>query len=106
MKYKYAQALAFAVLAGATIVTTGCSVIRGQEGAGAYVDDASITTAVKAKFVEDKTVDAGAITVETLNGAVSLSGFAKSNAEKAQAEYLARNTKGVRQVLNHLTVRP
>ena len=106
MKYKYAQALAFAVLAGATIVTTGCSVIRGQETAGAYVDDATITTAVKAKFVEDKTVDAGAIKVETLNGAVSLSGFAKSNAEKAQAEYLARNTKGVRQVLNHLTVRP
>jgi hyperosmotically inducible periplasmic protein len=106
MKYKYAQALAFAVLAGATIVTTGCSVIRGQESAGAYVDDAAITTAVKAKFVEDKTVDAGAIKVETLNGAVSLSGFAKSNAEKAQAEYLARNTKGVRQVLNHLTVRP
>ena len=34
MKYKYAQALAFAVLAGATIVTTGCSVIRGQEGVG------------------------------------------------------------------------
>jgi hyperosmotically inducible periplasmic protein len=106
MKYKYAQALAFAVLAGATILTTGCSVIRGQESAGAYVDDAAITTAVKAKFVEDKTVDAGAIKVETLNGAVSLSGFAKSNAEKAQAEYLARNTKGVRQVLNHLTVRP
>jgi osmotically-inducible protein OsmY len=103
---KYARALAFAVLAGATIVGTGCSVIRGQEGVGAYVDDASITTAVKAKFVEDKTVDAGAIKVETLNGAVSLSGFAKSNAEKAQAEYLARNTKGVRQVLNHLTVRP
>ena len=103
---KYFLTLAFAVLAGATIVTTGCSVIRGQEGVGAYVDDASITTAVKAKFVEDKTVDAGAIKVETLNGAVSLSGFAKSNAEKAQAEYLARNTKGVRQVLNNLTVRP
>jgi osmotically-inducible protein OsmY len=106
MNYKYAQALAFAVLAGATIVTTGCSVIRGQERVGAYVDDATITTAVKAKFVEDKTVDAGAIKVETLNGAVSLSGFAKSNAEKTQAEYLARNTKGVREVLNHLTVRP
>ena len=106
MKYKYAQALAFAVLAGATIVTTGCSVMRGQESVGNYVDDATITTAVKAKFVEDKTVDAGAIKVETLNGAVSLSGFAKSNAEKAQAEYIARNTKGVRQVLNNLAVRP
>jgi osmotically-inducible protein OsmY len=103
---KYAQAFAFAILAGATIVTTGCAVIRDQETVGAYVDDATITTTVKAKFVEDKTVDAGAIKVETLNGTVSLSGFAKSSAEKAQAEYLARNTKGVRQVLNNLTVRP
>ena len=103
---KYARALAFALVAGATLVTTGCAVMRGQETVGAYVDDATITTAVKAKFVEDKTVDAGAIKVETLNGTVALSGFAKSNAEKAQAEYLARNTKGVRQVHNNLAVRP
>jgi hyperosmotically inducible protein len=103
---KYTRALAFAVLAGATIVTTGCAVVRGQETTGAYVDDAAITTAVKAKFVEDKTVDAGAIKVETLNGAVMLSGFAKSNAEKTQAEFLARNTKGVREVRNNLAVRP
>jgi hyperosmotically inducible periplasmic protein len=103
---KYTKALAIALLAGATIVGTGCAVIRGQETAGAYVDDVAITTAVKAKFVEDKSVDAGAIKVQTLNGTVQLSGFAKSNTEKAQAEYLARNTKGVRQVKNDLTVRP
>jgi osmotically-inducible protein OsmY len=103
---KYTRALAIALLAGATIVGTGCSVIRGQETAGAYVDDVAITTAVKAKFVEDKSVDAGAIKVETLNGTVQLSGFAKSNTEKAQAELLARNTKGVRSVKNDLTVRP
>jgi hyperosmotically inducible protein len=104
---KYTRALAFAIVAGATIVTaTGCAVIRGQETAGAYVDDVAITTAVKAKFVEDKSVDAGAIKVQTLNGTVQLSGFAKSNTEKAQAEVLARNTKGVRQVKNDLIVRP
>lgn len=103
---KYTRAIAFALLAGATIVTSGCAVIRGQETAGEYVDDVAITTAVKAKFVEDKTVDAGAIKVQTLNGTVQLSGFAKSNAEKAQAEALARSTKGVRQVKNDLSVRP
>jgi hyperosmotically inducible protein len=103
---KYARALAVAALAGATIIGTGCAVVRGQETVGAYVDDAAITTAVKAKFVEDKTVDAAAIKVETLNGSVSLSGFAKSNTEKAQAEYLARNSKGVREVRNNLAVRP
>lgn len=103
---KYIRALALAALAGTTIITAGCAVVRGQETAGAYVDDVAITTSVKAKFVEDKTVDAAAIKVETLNGAVSLSGFAKSNAEKSQAEYLARNTRGVREVRNSLTVRP
>lgn len=103
---KYTRALAIALLAGATVVSTGCAVIRGQETPGAYVDDVAITTAVKAKFVEDKTVDAGAIKVQTLNGTVQLSGFAKSNAEKAQAEVLTRNTKGVRQVRNDLIVRP
>jgi hyperosmotically inducible protein len=106
MNTKYIRALALAAIAGSTILATGCAVIRGQETAGAYVDDAAITTSVKAKFVEDKTVDAGAIKVETLNGTVNLSGFAKSNAEKAQAEYIARNTKGVREVRNTLAVRP
>jgi hyperosmotically inducible periplasmic protein len=103
---KYTRALACAILVGATIASTGCAVVRDQESVGAYVDDAAITAAIKAKLVEDKTVDAGAVKVETLNGAVSLSGFAKSNAEKAQAGSIARNTKGVREVLNHLTVRP
>ncbi|NKE64836.1 BON domain-containing protein [Ramlibacter sp. RBP-2] len=102
----HARTLAFALLAGATMVGTGCAVIRGQETVGAYVDDATITAQVKTKLVEDKTVDAGAVKVETLNGTVSLSGFAKSSAEKAQAEYLARSTKGVQQVLNGLAVRP
>ena len=92
--------------AGTTLVTTGCAVIRGQETASAYVEDASITTAVKTKFVEDTTVDAGAIKVETLNGTVALSGFAKSNAEKIQAEKLVRSTKGVREVRNNIIVRP
>jgi osmotically-inducible protein OsmY len=101
-----AKAAAIAILAGATLAGTGCAVVRGQETAGAYVDDASITTAVKAKFVEDKTVDAAAIKVETLRGTVQLSGFAKSQAEKQQAENIARNTKGVKAVQNNLSVRP
>jgi len=104
---KYIKALAFAVVAGATLVTsTGCAVARGQETAGAYIDDTAITTSVKTKFVEDKTVDAGAISVETLNGTVMLSGFAKSSAEKSQAEKLARTAKGVKSVKNDLVVRP
>lgn len=97
---------AFAALASVTVLTTGCAVVRGQETAGAYVDDAAITTAVKARMVEDKTVSAGAINVETLNGTVQISGFAKSSAEKAQAEVIARGVKNVRGVRNDIVVRP
>lgn len=97
---------AFAALAGMTVLSTGCAVVRGQETAGAYVDDAAITTAVKAKMVEDKTVAASSISVETLNGTVQLSGFAKSMAEKSQAENIARNVKNVRSVRNDIVVRP
>lgn len=103
---KYARAIAFAALAGITVISTGCAVMRGQETAGAYVDDAAITTAVKAKFFEDKTVAASSISVETLNGTVQLSGFAKSGAEKSQAESLARSVKNVREVHNNIVVRP
>ena len=100
------RALAIAALAGATLLGTGCSVMRGQQSAGSYVDDTGITTAIKAKFVEDKVVSAGSINVETLNGTVQLSGFARTEEEKRQAENIARNTRHVRAVRNDIVVRP
>lgn len=97
-------AVTAAVLALATI--TGCAVTRGQESVGAYVDDTAITTAVKARFLDNKTVDTMAISVETLKGTVMLSGFAKSPAEKSVAESLAWKVNGVRAVKNEIAVRP
>ena len=88
------------------IAASGCAVSRGQESVGAYIDDAAITTSVKARYVEDKVVDASSISVETLNGTVMLSGFAKSEAEKSAAETVARKVDGVKSVKNQLTVRP
>ena len=98
--------LAALMTAAALIVTSGCAVTRGQETTGAYVDDASITTSVKAKMVEDKNVDASAIKVETLNGEVMLSGFAKNSLEKSTAESIAMHVKGVKTVKNQIVVRP
>jgi hyperosmotically inducible periplasmic protein len=107
MTMKYANAIIFAALAGITIVSsTGCAVGRGQESVGAYVDDTGITTVVKTKFAEDPTVAATSISVETMKGVVQLSGFAKSNAEKMQAENIARNVKNVKSVRNDIIVRP
>jgi len=98
--------LAALVAAAALIVTSGCAVTRGQESVGAYVDDAAITTSVKARMVEDKNVDAAAIKVQTLNGEVMLSGFAKNSVEKNTAESIAMKVKGVKSVKNEIAVRP
>ena len=96
-----------AILSALVLATaSGCAVTRGQESVGAYVDDTAITTAVKARFVDNKTVDASSISVETLNGTVMLSGFAKSGAEKTVAESLAWKVNGVKSVKNEIAIRP
>lgn len=98
--------LTASLIAVSAIAFTGCSVARHQQTVGSYMDDAGITTAVKAKFAEDKTVAATSISVETMNGNVQLSGFAKNQAEKDRAAALARDTKGVTGVKNSIVVRP
>jgi len=103
---KQTRAIALAILTGLTLVTSGCAVMRGQTDVGTYVDDRTITTAVKAKLIEDKRTGGLSINVDTLNGEVSLSGFAKSTEEKVVAGDIARTTKGVRAVRNNLIVRP
>ena len=102
MRTKLASALTVLAL----ITASGCAVQRGQETVGAYVDDSAITTSVKARYVENKEVDASAISVETLNGTVMLSGFAKNQLERTTAEDIAMKVKGVKSVKNSIAVRP
>ena len=88
------------------VLSAGCAVSRGQETLGAYVDDAGITSMVKSRFFEDKDVAGTSIHVETLNGTVLLSGFAKNALERNKAESIARGVKGVVSVRNEIAVRP
>jgi osmotically-inducible protein OsmY len=103
MNTRTAIATAIAALA---LIATGCAVTRGQETVGAYVDDTAITTAVKGRYVDNKDVDATSIRVETLNGTVMLSGFAKNATEKSTAESIAWKVNGVKAVKNEIAVRP
>ncbi len=104
MNTRNSLSLIFAALVLAT--ASGCAVTRGQETVGAYVDDTAITTSVKARFLDNKSVDGTSISVETLNGTVMLSGFAKSANEKAMAETLAWKANGVKAVKNEIAIRP
>jgi osmotically-inducible protein OsmY len=103
---KLRTTLAIATTAIVLLTATGCAVQRGQETVGAYVDDSGITTLIKSRFVENKQVDASAISVETLKGTVLLSGFAKNANERTTAESIARGVKGVTNVRNEIAVRP
>lgn len=97
----------FATAAAALVLSSaGCAVTRGQESVGAYVDDTAITTALKGRYMDNKDVDATSISVETLNGTVMLSGFAKNYKEKATAESIAWKVNGVKGVKNEIAVRP
>ena len=94
------------MVAAALLTATGCAITRGQETVGAYIDDAAITTKIKSRFIENPKVDASAISVETLNGTVMLSGFAKSMEERDAAASIAGSVKGVVAIRNEIAVRP
>jgi osmotically-inducible protein OsmY len=97
-------AIASAIAIG-TVFMTGCAVVRDQQTVGSYIDDATITTQVKARFAEDPTVSALAIQVETLKGVVQLSGFAKTSAEREKAGSIAAGVNGVARVVNDIMVK-
>jgi len=92
-------------IAVSTVFMTGCAVVRDQQTVGSYIDDATITTQVKARFAEDPTVSAMAIKVETLKGVVQLSGFAKNSTEREKAATIAANVNGVARVVNDIMIK-
>lgn len=100
------KSLTLSIATLALLGATGCAVTRGQETVGAYVDDTVITSTVKSRFVQDDKVSAAAISVETLNGTVLLSGFAKNATERNAAETIARQVNGVKLVKNEISIRP
>ena len=68
--------------------------------------DAGITTAVKSKLAADDTVKAYKVDVDTQNKVVTLSGDVDTPAQRDQAVLLARNTKGVTDVIDRMRVNP
>lgn len=86
-------------------VLTACGGSPVTESTGEQIDDAAITAKVKYTFMQDKTVDASDINVETFKGAVQLSGFADSAAESRRAALLTSQVPGVKSVRNDIRVK-
>jgi len=80
--------------------------VRGERTMDARVDDATITTQIKTALLTRRATSALNTTVKSYNGAVTLGGVAKNEAEKELAEMLARGVRGVREVNNLMTIQP
>jgi osmotically-inducible protein OsmY len=98
--------------AGVLIIglTLGCSLAAcaqtsTSESTGSYVDDASITTKVKAAILDDASLKVLEIHVVTYKSVVQLSGFVDSPAMVRRAGDVAGRVAGVRSVQNDLIVR-
>ena len=71
---------------------------------GDKIDDASITALVKAALLSHRSTSGLNSKVETSDGVVTLSGVAQNAAERELAEKYASDVKGVKNVVNNMTV--
>lgn len=91
----------YLILAGLLFAAlTACAPTSTRQGTGEYIDDAVITSRVKAAFAADPEVKATEVQVETFKGTVQLSGFVESSESAARAAQIARDVPGVKEVRN------
>ncbi len=77
----------------------------GGRSAGEVVDDATITTEVKAKLLADSITKGMAVSVQTFEGTVTLIGAVDTEQQKTRATEIARSAKGVKKVNNQVTIK-
>jgi osmotically-inducible protein OsmY len=94
-----------AALMLSTVVGCASTSSAKHESAGQYIDDASITTGVKAAILNAPTLKVSEINVETYKGVVQLSGFVSSAENIATASSVARTVNGVKSVKNDLRLK-
>lgn len=75
-----------------------------QRSVGQVIDDATITTEIKAKLTADTLSNLTKIGVNTRDGVVTLTGDVDSLERKARAGQIASSVRGVRQVIDSVQV--
>lgn len=88
---------------------TGCSTFQRGDGdrtAGRVVDDKRITASVKDRLDDETVYKFNDIDVRTYQGVVQLSGFVKTEEQKARAGRIAEETPGVARVVNSIVLKP
>lgn len=83
------------------LTSTACS---SNQTVGEQLDDAMITSKIEAKMTADPEVSAFKVDVDTNDGVVRLSGTVKTDRAREEAADLARNSEGVKRVINDIRV--
>ena len=99
MKNQLAAALAALVLLLAAPA-------QAQQAATDPVDDSMIAATIKAGLLDNRNTSGTRINVDSYQGVVQLSGFARSEGEKTAATKVAESVDGVKKVLNSVAVAP
>lgn len=82
----------------------GAKTAEAANRAGAILNEGALTAKIKSKMALDDLVRARSIDVTTSGQVVTLTGTVASEAERARALQLARETAGVTQVVDRLSV--
>ncbi len=89
-----------------TMDEVGETMSEQSNKAGIAIDDTQITAKVKAAIFAEPGLDTLQISVDTVNGVVTLSGSVDSQANSDMAKALAGNVADVSEVNNELMVKP
>ena len=92
------------VCAVLVMVALGLSACSSTRTTGRQVDDAEITAKVKMKLAADGDINPFNIDVDTNEGVVTLQGRVAKEEARTKSEQLARDTEGVRRVINLVKV--
>jgi hyperosmotically inducible protein len=92
-----------AVLLVIVLAAAACQTATGKR-AGTTIDDATITASVKSRLVADKAANLTRVDVDTNSGTVYLNGTVDTAEQKAKAEQLAVQARGVKNVVNNLQI--
>lgn len=84
----------------------GTGISQQSKKTEAVLDDVEITTRVKAAIFAEPGLKTLQISVDTINGVVTLSGSVDSQADSDTAKSLAGAVAGVKEVQNNLVLKP
>lgn len=102
---QFTKSIASLLAITALTLVVGCGSTAQKEGTGEYIDDAVITTKIKAALLQEPALKSMEINVETFKGRVQLSGFVTSPSNAATAVTLARSVTGVQAVKDDIRIK-